>query len=106
MVTTTAVTLAFKKQIIDHAARLRLPAVHARDEYVTAGGLVSYGRDTNHTYRRVADYVHRILKGAKPAELPVEQISVFRTVLNLKTAKALGMKVPQSVLVRADHVIE
>jgi putative ABC transport system substrate-binding protein len=92
--------------IIGLAARHRLPAVYAGREYVDAGGLISYGTDLLDQYRRAAGYVDRILKGAKPADLPVQAPTKYEMVINLKTAKALGLTVPDSVLVRADEVIE
>jgi putative ABC transport system substrate-binding protein len=103
---TTAVLLEHRDQIVQFAARETLPAVYGQREYVDAGGLLSYSADRQLAYARAADYVHRILQGAKPADLPVEQISSIRMVLNLKTARALGITVPVSVRVRADEVIE
>ncbi len=93
-------------QIIEHAARLRLPAFYFRSDAVTLGGLISYSTDFADNYRRAATYVDKILKGAKPGDLPVEQPTKFELVINLKTARALGLKMPQSVLVQATRVIE
>ena len=93
-------------QIVRFAAKEKLPVMYERREYVDAGGLLSYSVDIQFGYERGADYVHRILKGAKPADLPVEQSSIMRMVLSLKTARALGITVAASVRVRADQVIE
>jgi putative ABC transport system substrate-binding protein len=92
--------------IVTLAVRHKLPAVYYERSFVTGGGLISYGADYIDQYRRAAGYVDRILKGAKPADLPVQAPTKYETVLNLKTAKALGLTVPPSVLVRADQVIE
>jgi putative ABC transport system substrate-binding protein len=88
------------------ALRYRLPAIFQNREFVDAGGLVSYAPSSASNYRRAANYVDKILKGAKPADLPVEQPTKFELIINLKTAKTLGLTIPQSLLVRADHVIE
>lgn len=88
------------------AAKYRLPAISGLREYVEAGGLVSYGVSRAYNFRRAANYVDKILKGAKPADLPVEQPTTLEMVVNLRTAKALGLSIPQSVLLRADSVIE
>ena len=88
------------------AARHRLPAIYPFRYFATAGGLVSYGVDRDDSYRRVATYVDRILRGAKPADLPVEAPTKFELVINLKTAKALGLEVPLHLQQRADEVIE
>jgi ABC-type uncharacterized transport system substrate-binding protein len=93
-------------RIVESAARSRLPAMYAFRQFADAGGLMSYGPNTPDSFRRAAVYVDKILKGAKPADLPVEQPTKFELVINLKTAKALGVKIPQSVLLRADQVIE
>jgi ABC-type uncharacterized transport system substrate-binding protein len=93
-------------RIASFAQRNRLPTMSAQREYVDAGGLMSYGHSLTDMFRRAAIYVDKILKGAKPAELPVEQPTKFELVINLKTAKSLGLTIPQSLLMRADHVIE
>ena len=92
--------------VISAAARNRMPAVYAYKQYVTAGGLMSYGTNIFAQFRQAADYVNRILRGANPSDLPVEEPTKYETVLNLKTAKALGFEVPSTLLVRADEVIE
>jgi putative tryptophan/tyrosine transport system substrate-binding protein len=94
------------KRIADFALKSRLPSVYGRKETVDAGGLMSYGADIAESYRRVATYVDKILKGAKPADLPVEQPTKFELVINLKTAKQIGVTIPQKVLARADRVIK
>ena len=88
------------------AAKLRLPAVYPTLEYADDGGLLAYSTDARALFRRAASYVDRILKGAKPADLAVEQPTRFEMRLNLKTARALGISVPQSILLRADQLIE
>jgi putative tryptophan/tyrosine transport system substrate-binding protein len=95
-----------QKQIVDLAIKNRLPLMSERSEYVEAGGLVSYSANEAESFRRAAYYVDRILKGAKPADLPVEQPTKFEFVINLKTAKQIGLTIPQSVLYRADKVIK
>ncbi len=95
-----------EKRIVGFALKSRLPSVYISREAVEAGGLMSYGRDLADGYRRVAYFVDRILKGAKPAELPVEQPTKFELVINLKTAKQIGLTIPQKVLARADKIIK
>jgi putative ABC transport system substrate-binding protein len=94
------------RQIAELAAKHRLPSVSAFRSFPQAGGLMSYGQNLTDSYRRAATYVDKILKGTKPADIPVEQPTRFELVINMKTAKALGLTIPQSVLVRADRVIE
>jgi putative ABC transport system substrate-binding protein len=96
---------ANQKRIVGFALKSRLPSVYTSSEFVNAGGLMSYSADLGDSYRRVAYYVDRILKGAKPADLPVEQPTKFELVINLKTAKQIGLTIPQSLLYRADKVI-
>ena len=95
-----------RKSIADQAIKLRLPTVAGRPEYVAAGALMSYGANVDVMYRAAATYVDRILKGAKPGELPVEQPTQFYLVINRSTAKAIGLKVPQDMLARADRIID
>jgi putative tryptophan/tyrosine transport system substrate-binding protein len=97
---------ANEKRIANFAIKSRLPSIYGRSEAVDAGGLMSYGADLAESYRRVAYYVDRILKGAKPADLPVEQPTKFELMINLKTAKQIGVTIPQSLLYRADKVIK
>ncbi len=94
-----------RKQIVDFAAKDRLPAIYPDSEYVEAGGLMSYAANAIEFYARAATYIDRILKGAKPAELPVEQPTKFEFVINLKAAKQIGLTIPPNVLARADKVI-
>ena len=94
------------RQIVDLAFKSRLPTVSGPREFVEAGGLIAYGPHYPVLFRRAATYVDRILKGARPADLPVEQAATFELVINLKTAKALGLTIPPSLLLRADQVIE
>jgi putative ABC transport system substrate-binding protein len=106
IVLATAAATLHRDLIIGLAARHKLPAIYTLRAFVVSGGLVSYGTDNIDQYRRAAGYVDRILKGEKPADLPVQAPTKFETVLNLKTAKALGLDVPAAVLARADEVIE
>jgi putative ABC transport system substrate-binding protein len=96
----------YRKKICDAAAQAQLPAIYGYREYVDDGGLISYGPSITNTYRRAAAYIAKILKGAKPSDLPVELPTEFEFVINMKAANALGMKIPGSILVRADKVTE
>ena len=100
------VLLEHRTRIADHAVRRRLPTVFAVGEFVEAGGLLAYGPSLSDSFRRAATYVDKILKGASPANLPIEQPTTFELVVNLKAAKALGLTIPQAVLQRADQVIQ
>jgi putative ABC transport system substrate-binding protein len=95
-----------RKQVVELAMKYRLPAVYHAREVVEIGGLMSYGASLADQFRRAAAYVDKILKGAKPGELPVEQAAKFELVFNLKTARALGITIPSSLRLRADHIIE
>ena len=106
LVMANTVTLGQRKRAADFAASQRIPAIYEARAFVDVGGLMSYGIDFVDHFRRAASFVDKILKGAKPADLPVEQPTKFELVINLKTAKALGLTIPQSVLGRADQVIE
>ena len=106
IVMTDPVTFSHRGQLTALAARHRLPAMYAIREFVDAGGLMAYGPSFPDSYRRAATYVDKILKGAKPADLPVEQPTKFELVINIKTAKALGLTIPQSMFIRADEVIQ
>jgi putative ABC transport system substrate-binding protein len=106
MVLADVTFITHRKRIVELAALSRLPAVYGERDFVDAGGLMFYGASLTDTYRRAAVYVDKILKGAKPADLPVEQPTKFELVINLKTAKALGLTIPQPLLLRADEVIQ
>ena len=95
-----------RPRIVDFAAKQRIPLVSGWGPWVRSGGFMSYGPDLDVLVRRAASHVDKILKGARPGEIPVEQPSKFELVINLKTARALGLTVPPSLLARADHVIE
>jgi putative ABC transport system substrate-binding protein len=105
MTFTTPRFFAERKRIVELAAKYRLPAIYPQKEFVDEGGLMSYGVDYTDLYRRAAGYVDKILKGAKPADLPVQQATKFEFVINLKAAKQIGLTIPARVLERADKVI-
>ncbi|HMF48825.1 MAG TPA: ABC transporter substrate binding protein [Candidatus Saccharimonadales bacterium] len=97
---------SLQKQIVELAAKNRLPAIYPRGDYVESGGSMSYGADRSEPYKRVAVMVEKILKGTKPTDIPVEQTSKFEFIINLKTAKQIGLTIPPNVLARADRVIQ
>jgi putative tryptophan/tyrosine transport system substrate-binding protein len=106
IVLTSVMFINERRRLVDLAAKNRLPTVYPQRDFVDVGGLMSYGPNGPDLFRRAATLVDKILKGAKPADLPVEQPTKFELVINLKTAKALGLTIPQSILVRADDVIQ
>jgi len=106
ILTPNPVALTNRDQITSLARKNHLPSMYAQEEYVQAGGLMSYGPSTPESLRRAATYVDKILKGAKPADLPVEQPTKFRLVIDLRTAKGLGLAIPASLIHRADEVIQ
>jgi putative ABC transport system substrate-binding protein len=105
IISPSPVFITYQRQIVDFAAKNRLPAMYTTGDYVIGGGLMSYAHNNLENWRRAATYVDKILKGAKPADLPVEQPTKFELVINLKTAKQIGLTLPPNVLARADRVI-
>jgi len=106
LINAEAVVLANRQTIVDFATRHKLPAMYSAREYVDVGGLISYGVHYPDLYYRAASYVDKILKGAKPGDLPIEQPTKLNLVINLKAAKALGIAIPRELLLRADEVIQ
>ena len=98
--------IAHRRRIIDFVAQQRVPALYTSSGWAEQGGLMEYAPDFGELYSRAATYIDRVLRGAKPGELPVQQPTKFALVINLKTARALGLTIPDSVLLRADHIIE
>jgi putative ABC transport system substrate-binding protein len=106
MTTSIRVFSTARKQIVELATKYRLPAIYNSKESVDEGGLMSYGRDNDDQYRKAAHYVDKILKGTKPADLPVQQATKFEFIINLRAAKQIGLTIPVRVLERADRVIK
>ena len=106
LILSTPLFIGGAKRLADLALTHKLPSMFGAREHVEAGGLLSYSPDRADLYRRAATYVDKILKGANPADLPVQQATKFELIINLKTAKALGLTIPQSLLLRADEVIQ
>jgi putative tryptophan/tyrosine transport system substrate-binding protein len=106
LVLSDSFTTFYRARLTDLAARHRLPAIYGHNQYIEAGGLMSYGPSLSDNYARAADFVDKILKGTKPADLPAQQPTKFELIINLKTAKSLGLEIPATLLARADGVIE
>jgi ABC-type uncharacterized transport system substrate-binding protein len=106
LVMTDPLFLVQRERIVDLVAKHRLPAIFGWREFAESGGLLSYDSKLTDMYRRLATYVDKILKGAKPGDLPIEQATKVELVINVKTAKALGLTIPQSILTRADEIIQ
>jgi len=106
MVQNNPLFLTHRKRIVELAAKSRIPAVYGEREFVDAGGLMFYGASLGDMYRDAAVYIDKVLKGAKPAELPIEQPAKLELIINLQAARALGISIPPSVLARADRIIE
>ncbi len=102
----TNVIAANMRRILEFALQNRLPAIYPTSTFMDVGGLMSYGTSFDEVYRRMAVYIDKILKGAKPADLPVEQPTKYELIINLKEAKALGLTIPQALLIRADRLVE